>query len=224
MIQISPKAFFFDFDGVICDSEKAHMFSTMKAIKEHNIQFSEDYYFEKLFGFDDVGLFEHLFAKHGKELSPQTLKELMVSKNVEFMETIEEHILFFDGVKDLILRLHENKVPLAVVSGALSSEVKACLKKGKLDSYFEFIVCADHVRRSKPDPESYEKAFEKMVVKVPDLELQSCWVLEDSPTGISSAVGAGLKVIGITNSAAAPVLSEADVVIQDYSEIQMMSF
>lgn len=223
MIRIRPKAFLFDFDGVICDTEKLHYLSTLKTIGSHNMSLEAEYYFEKLFGFDDRALFDRIYQIHGKKLDKKTLKQLMVEKNEEFMRLVESKVIYFDGVAQLIVKMSEAKIPLAVVSGALSHEVEACLKKGKLDRYFLFSVCADHVRLSKPDPESYERAYLKMGSHVTDLKLKDCWVLEDSPTGIASAKAAGLPVIAITNSAKKENLTDADHIIANYDEIELLS-
>lgn len=222
MIRIRPKAFLFDFDGVICDTEKLHYLSTLKTIGRHNMSLEAEYYFEKLFGYDDRTLFDHIYQIHGKKLDKKTLKQLMLEKNEEFMRLVESKVIYFDGVVDLIVKMSEAKIPLAVVSGALSHEVAACLKKGELDRYFLFSVCADHVRSSKPDPESYERAYLKMGSYVTDLKLKDCWVLEDSPTGIASAKAAGLPVIAITNSAKKENLADADYIIANYDEIEFI--
>lgn len=222
MITLSPQAFFFDFDGVIVDSEKAHMVAALKAASPHGLSFTELYYFEKLLGFDDVGLFRELFSENQKKLDDQTLKELMVQKNQEFMRLIPTHIIYFPGVVDFIKRLKDKKIPLAVVSGALRDEVISCLKIGGLDGYFDFIVTANDVTHSKPHPESYTQAFALLKVKNPSLEKNQCWALEDSGAGIQSAKTAGLKTIGITNSLKAKDLHEANYVIQVYDEITLL--
>lgn len=223
MIEISPKAFFFDFDGVICNSEKAHMFAALKALEPHEIDFTEDYYFEKLLGFDDRDLFRFVFDEKGAKLDKATLKKLLREKNQVFMNQIEKHIIYFDGVVEFIKKLQAKKIPLAVVSGAFSSEVSACLKKGNLDSNFLFTVCAEHVEHSKPHAEPYEKAYHKMLGLVDGEFLpDDCWVLEDSPAGILSAKTAGMKTIGITNSLPENELSSADHVITHYREIKLI--
>ena len=223
MIKIKPQAFFFDFDGVICNSEKAHMFSALKALEPHQIDFTEDYYFEKLLGFDDRDLFSFVFDEKGKtKLDKETLKKLLKEKNQIFMSQIEKHIIYFEGVTEFINELHAKKIPLAVVSGARSREVEACLKKGGLDVKFLFMICADHVAHSKPHPEPYEKAFQKMLSLVDfDLDAKNCWVLEDSPAGVLSAQKAGMKTIGITNSLSRNDLLLADHVIDHYREIKI---
>ena len=82
MTQIKqPRVFFFDFDGVICDTERLHFAASLLASTPHGMGFSEEYYFSKLIGFDDRGLFQHLFAEHKKELTPTSLMNLIQEKN-----------------------------------------------------------------------------------------------------------------------------------------------
>lgn len=220
-IRIQPKAFFFDFDGVIVDSEKVHMLAALEASRHHGISFSEDYYFKELLGYDDIGLFEHLWKEESRNLDGVTLKELMARKNEAFMRFISSQVIYFDGIVDFIRRLSERGIPLCVVSGALKKEILGCLAYGKLESYFKFIISADMVKASKPNPESYERAWQNMLVYVPDLEKSDCWAIEDSPAGIYSASEAGFKVIGITNSVRADQLSRADHIISHVREIEV---
>lgn len=221
-ISIQPKAFFFDFDGVIVDSEKVHMLAALEASRNHGISFSEDYYFKELLGYDDIGLFEHLWKEESRKLDGTTLKELMARKNAAFMHFISSQVIYFDGIVDFIRSLFNRGIPLCVVSGALKKEILGCLAHGNLESYFKFIISADMVRASKPDPESYERAWQDMLAFVPDLNKSDCWAIEDSPAGIYSATEAGLNVIGITNSVRADQLTRANHVISDVREISIL--
>lgn len=222
MIQISPKAFFFDFDGVIVDSEKIHMLAALEAARTHGISFTEDYYFDILLGYDDIGLFEHLWKDEGKPLTKAALKKLMLQKNTAFMQLVASKVLYFDGVAGFIRRLEARGVPMAIVSGALEKEITACLAKGDLAKHFKFIISADMVKTSKPNPESYERAWQDMLSYVPTLEKQDCWAIEDSPAGVSAAFDAGLNVIGITNSVSADALCWAQHVIAHVKEIEIL--
>jgi HAD superfamily hydrolase (TIGR01509 family) len=221
MITISPRAFFFDFDGVIVDSEKIHMLAALEAVQGEGLSFSEEYYFQELLGYDDVGLFSHLWKEQGQKLGRELLGKLLREKNSAFMQLIAAKVIYFDGVIDFIRALEEKNVPLAVVSGALHGEIMACLDKGGLAGHFKFIVSADKVTRSKPDPESYEKAWEDMLAFIPDLKKSECWAIEDSPAGISAATEAGVNVIGITNSVKADQLTRADHVVTHVNEIKL---
>lgn len=224
MIQISPKVFFFDFDGVVVNSERHHMLAALGALdKFPDYKFTEDHYFEKLLGFDDVGLFEHLWKEKNQNLNQEDLDALMIEKNRLLIEILKEQDIFFPGVLDFIASFGQNNIPIAVVSGALHGEIVHCLKrKDGLLEKFDFIIGADDVKRSKPDPESYETAYHRMLEKNIDLNPEDCWVIEDSPTGIESAKGAGLNVVGITNSVPTELLSQADHIVSHYSEIQIV--
>lgn len=222
MIHIAPQAFFFDFDGVIVDSEKVHMLAALESAKTHGMSFSEEYYFRELLGYDDQNLFANLGKKNSQFLDEKTIAKLKQGKNESFMKLIDTNVIYFDGVLSLIEKLTAKKIPLCVVSGAREKEILACLKKGGLEKYFKFIVSTDHVKQSKPDPECYEMAFEKMLDHVPSLKKENCWAIEDSPAGINAACGAGLNVIAITNSVKRDSLQQAAHVIDHMNEIVLL--
>ena len=222
MISIEPQAFFFDFDGVVVDSERQHMYATLEALKDQpEMLFTEKFYFEELLGFDDVGLFQYLWEKNKTPLPDNELKALMLRKNQILMQRLASDAIFFPGVIDFIHSFKTKQIPIAVVSGARRKEILACIEKGKLQPYFEFVVAADDVQFSKPNPESYTKGFTQMRDKIPNLDLKNCWVIEDSPTGIESAKGAGMNVIGITNSLSREHLTQANHIVSHYTEIQV---
>ena len=221
MTKIQAKAFFFDFDGVVVDSEKLHMISALKTSQNHGIEFTEEFYFDKLLGFDDVGLFEYLWKENSKNLTKEELQNLIQKKNEEFLKALESEIIFFDGVKSFIKSIHQAKIPMAIVSGALQNEIQKCLEIGHLKEYFQFIIAADDVLCSKPDPESYQMAFDGMKAIVPNLTQDDVWVIEDSPAGIHSAKGAHLNVIGITNSLKRAFLTEANLIVDHYKEVEI---
>lgn len=221
MVVISPAAVFFDFDGVIVDSEHLHLQAALAAAKTQGLSFSEKYYFDVLLGFDDVGLFDELFRVNDRDLPRGLRAELIKKKNAAFLAAVDSHVVYFDGVLDLIERLRAKKIPLAIVSGALESEIIACLKPGGLTDAFEFIISAEAVKRSKPDPESYELAFARMKKSHPEIKKSSCVAIEDSPAGIASAKQAGIPAIAIPNSVSADQLAKADHIVRSYQEIEI---
>lgn len=221
MPSLNARVFLFDFDGVIVDSESLHMQAALETSHPHGITFSKKYYYDILLGFDDVGLFKRLWSDHKKKLDEKSLTKLLQQKNKIFRQIIAKKLVFFDGVMDFINRLKKLGIPLAIVSGALFNEIEACLIQGKILDDFKFIISADRVTHSKPHPESYATAFNKMRQELPGLKKSECWVIEDSPTGITSAKVAGLPVIGITNSRHRDDLKNADLIIAHYTEIKL---
>lgn len=59
-----------------------------------------------------------------------------------------------------------------------------------MEDYFETIICGDEVINSKPDPEIFIKAAEKL-----ELQPEQCLVIEDSLNGIQAAVDGGFRVV-----------------------------
>jgi sugar-phosphatase len=77
----------------------------------------------------------------------------------------------------------------------------------------EVMVCGDEVTRGKPDPEGYLAAA-GLLGAAPG----ACVVFEDAPAGVQAGLAAGMRVIGITTTHAAPALAGASAVIADLRE------
>ena len=125
------------------------------------------------------------------------------------------------GITDLIEKLDDRLIPLAVVSSSSQNHIESILQKHELDRYFQFIVSTDHVRWTKPHPEPYEIAYVNMCDEIPDLKKEECWALEDSPSGIESVKGAGLNALGITFTSPADTLSQADQIVAGFTDIEV---
>jgi beta-phosphoglucomutase-like phosphatase (HAD superfamily) len=89
--------------------------------------------------------------------------------------------------------------------------VEAALRKLSIGDAFDAIVTGDMITRSKPDPQIYLLAAERIGV-APD----RCIAIEDAPKGVASARAAGMRVVGVrTESTANVVLEGAEVVLDD---------
>lgn len=78
------------------------------------------------------------------------------------------------------------------------------------------LVAADDVINGKPHPEPYLKGAELLGVNPAE-----CLVIEDAPAGIRAAHAGGMKVIALTSSYPASVVSEADAVVQKLDQIKV---
>ncbi len=108
----------------------------------------------------------------------------------------------FEKVIEFILDLQTRHLPLAIVTGALHEETEYILKKINIRQYFTVIVAGDDIKTSKPSPDGYLLAVEKLNQQNPDLCLQpsECLVIEDTPVGIEAAKNAGISVVGVANT------------------------
>ena len=82
------------------------------------------------------------------------------------------------------------KIALVTASNRLLAE--ALLKSTKLDRYFEVVVTSDDLPRTKPHPDPYLHAAESF-----GLDVLECLAFEDSNTGISSSLAAGMPTIAV---------------------------
>jgi beta-phosphoglucomutase-like phosphatase (HAD superfamily) len=86
----------------------------------------------------------------------------------------------------------------------------------EIRSYFDQVTTADEISHSKPDPEIYLKAADKLGVNPKD-----CITFEDTVSGIKSAKNAGMYVIALTTTHGADELISADWVIGSFKEVSV---
>ncbi|BAZ27658.1 HAD family hydrolase [Cylindrospermum sp. NIES-4074] len=91
---------------------------------------------------------------------------------------------------------------LGLVSGAFRKEIELVLERAKLTEYFKVIVAGEDTTTSKPNPDGYLLAVERLNQQYPDLNLQpqECLAIEDTPDGIQAAKLAEMQVVGVANT------------------------
>ncbi|MDD2736483.1 MAG: HAD family phosphatase [Desulfuromonadaceae bacterium] len=212
---ITAEAVIFDFDGVIVDTEPLHYASFQRTLEPLGLHFTWQEYVETYIGFDDRDAFRYAFSANDMALNRDTLRQLIDRKASVFKEVISSGVTAYPGVVALIQLLHTNKVPLAICSGALLSDIDPILDMLNISEYFNIIVTADDVAASKPDPECYELAFQKLLSAHNNSFSKGTTIaIEDTPAGISSAKAAGLKVCAVTNSYPAANLEQATFIVE----------
>ena len=214
------RAVIFDFNGVLIDDEPVHLEMFQKVLKEEGLSLDAKDYYEHYLGFDDRGCFKAYYKRKGHILSDTALEDLIQRKAQYYRESIEDRMVVFPGVKQLIPELSA-QIPLAIASGALISEIELILEKINLRNHFQSIVAAEDVNEGKPNPEIYDKALHRLNQAAQDgsIDPSDCLAIEDSREGIRSAHGARLKCLAITNSHSENELAEADGVVQSLEHI-----
>jgi beta-phosphoglucomutase len=157
-----PEAVFFDFDGILVDSEPMHYRAFIEVLDPLGMGFPWKEYVEIYMGFDDRDAFRVAFRAKGIEPDDANLVNLVAAKSRAFQDGIRNGVTAYPGAVALIESLHAAGQPLALCSGALRSDIAPILAQLGIARRFDVIVSADDVRRSKPDPESYALAFAKL--------------------------------------------------------------
>ena len=211
------KAIFFDFNGVIIDDETIQMKAYQEILRGHEIQLTEEWYFDAL-GMDDRTFVRAMFERAKKPLTDATLESVMDAKTDAHRKAIEDHLPLFPGVLTF-LKSASRHFSLGLVSMANMSEVGYVFQRAQLTPLFSVVVTAEDASVCKPDPQCYATGLAKLNEKrqrerlLPFLP-HECLAIEDSPPGIQSARAAGMRTLGVTNTVAEPALraAGADVV------------
>lgn len=178
------KAYLFDCDGTVADSMPLHYIAWSQALGEWGCKFTEERFYQ-LGGMPIVEIIALLGREHGIEMPiPQ------VAKRKE--ELYFEHLPKLQCVPEVLEHIEEQRgrIPFAVVSGSTRDSVEASLRAIGLFDRFDVLVCAGDYTRSKPDPEPFRIAAEKLGVPA-----KECLVFEDTGMGIEAATAAGMASV-----------------------------
>ena len=218
-----PEAVLFDFDGILVDSEPMHHRAFTEVLDPLGMGFPWQEYVEIYMGFDDRDAFREAFRAKGIDLDDANLAKLVAAKSEAFLRGLRDGVTAYPGAVSLVEFLRAAGLPLALCSGALRSDIDPVLAQLGVARCFDVIVSADDVRRSKPDPESYALAFARLseryvtMLTVPGKSV----AVEDTPAGIRSAKGAGLRVLAVTNSYGEGELAEADWITDSLESVRI---
>lgn len=181
------KAVVFDMDGVIFDSER-FVIECWKKVAENNHFDGIEEACMACIGTNYNRTKEIMLETYGQDFPYD--KYRMEAREIE-AEWIREHgFPQKPGVLELLTFLKENNIKVALASSTRTEKVKEELGDAGFLPYFQVIIGGDMVERSKPEPDIFLKACEKLSVSPEDT-----YVIEDSYNGIRAAYAAGAMPI-----------------------------
>lgn len=195
---------FFDFDGVIADTEWIHYKMFNSVLKPYGISITKKEYLQKYLAYDDKGCFKTVFLdKLNQQLTDKEVNKLVVKKNKLLMKQLKKGFKFYKDAVNFINYVADNfkHIKLCIVSGALKEEIVYITKKLKIFDRFTKIISAEDVKNGKPSPEPFlvaKKFCEKKLRK--KIKNDEILVIEDSLNGISSAKQAKFKVLAVAHT------------------------
>jgi HAD superfamily hydrolase (TIGR01509 family) len=201
----------FDFNGVIVDDESQHCDALIATLSEYGYALDRPTYYREYLGFDDRECFRFSFERIGRPHDEAVLGEAVVRKHAAYERAIRSSMHLVPGAAEFIENAALDGFQLAIVSGALRSEIELVLDLAGLRPHFAEIVAAEDVGACKPDPGGYTRAREML-----DLAPRRCVVIEDSLPGLSAARAAGLRCAMLATSHPEDACSDADAVWRDF--------
>lgn len=184
----SPTALLFDFDGVIADTENHHVAAWQRtfALMGWTI---DDAACSRSMELDDRSFLAEVFAR--RKIKDGDVDGWVNRKQELTLSLLRDTPRIYPGVAALVERLR-GLIPLAVVTTTWRANVAAVLEAAGLEKSFDLVVGKEDVAATKPDPECYRVAVERLGVAPADAV-----ALEDSPSGLAAARGAGVVAVAV---------------------------
>lgn len=204
------QAVVFDCDGVLVDSRENYRRAYEMVLREAGANVTP----------------REIYLREGQP-TPQLLTALLSLRQISVTETqIREMVErrrvydaavgpreFFPGIGDVLLALRASGRKLGMVTGSSRRSVNLVLTPER-SLLFDVVITADDVKRSKPDPQPFILAAERLGV-----DPKHCLVIENAPFGIQAAHLAGCRTIGICTTLEPEDLQEADWIVRNHDEL-----
>lgn len=189
---LRPSAVLWDMDGTLVDTEPYWIAAERRLVAEYGRDWP-DHHAHAMVGFDLRDSAAYMIEHGGiDDLAPEQIIERLLD---DVIESVRQRIPWRPGARELLAALVADGVPCGLVTMSWRRFVDPILDALPAGS-FSVVVCGDDVTRGKPDPEPYRRAAELLGVDPSD-----CMAIEDSPTGVASAVAAGCVTVGVPNVA-----------------------
>ncbi|WP_299448052.1 HAD family phosphatase [uncultured Phycicoccus sp.] len=194
-----PAAVLWDMDGTLVDTEPYWISAEHAIVEEHGGTWSEE------FAHQLVGNDLMVSARFIREHSPITWEPERIIDEllVRVITQVQAHVPWRPGARELLDALRDAGVPSALVTmswRSLADAVVSALPAGA----FTVVVTGDEVEHGKPHPEPYHAAARMLGV-----EPMWCVAIEDSPTGVRSAVAAGVPTLAVPHVVPVPQMPGA---------------
>jgi beta-phosphoglucomutase len=154
-------------------------------------------------------------------MNSDEVKSLVVRKGERMQDLLRSGSVLFPGAAAFI-REAAAAVPIAIASGAMRHEIDEIIDAAGMTDLFATIVAAGDTPQSKPSPAPYRLALERLRESSGrDIDARCVVAIEDSKWGLESAQGAGLRLVGVTNSYPAHELTGAELVVESLQALTL---
>ena len=192
------QAVIFDLDGVIVSTDEYHFRAWKQLADAEGIPFTR-HDNERLRGVSRMESLEILLEKASRAYHEEEKLAMAERKNALYVASLAalQPTDILPGVTAVLNELRRRGIKLAI--GSSSKNAGPILKAIGLANAFNAVVDGTHIRRSKPDPEVFQLAGER--VGVPPAH---CLVVEDADAGVEAALAAGMMVLAVGSAAQHP--------------------
>jgi len=207
------RAFLFDFDGLILDTETASRAGWEWLYRRHGFELPAEKW-ETVVG--TIGApwspMRHLEELVGEPLDVEELNESRYAHELSLIEAEELR----PGIADYLAEAKQRGLKRAIVSSSSRRWIDMHLERLERAVGWDAIVAADHdVARAKPRPDLYLEALGLLGVGADE-----AIAFEDSPHGVTAARAAGVFCVAVPNEATREMgLDHADLLLHSLADL-----
>lgn len=184
------KAVIFDMDGVLIDAREWHYQALNKALRLFGLEIS---LYDHLMTFDGLPTKEKLKILSLDKGLPVALHSFVAEMKQQYtMEIVHSLCKPKFHHEYALSKLKNDGYKMAVCSNSIRHTIEVMMQKAALESYFEFYISNEDVSKSKPDPQMYQLAINKL-----NLTPKECLIVEDNENGIKAAKASGAYIMEV---------------------------
>lgn len=209
-------AILFDLDGTIVNTDPIHYQAWREMLLDYSIEIDENFYKSRISGRLNPVIIQDILPQLSSEEGAVFAEE----KEALFRK-LAPNLKPLSGFSELLAWIDTHQLKSALVTNAPRLNVHFMLEVLGIKEAFHKVVIAEDCIAGKPDPAPYQAALNNLGIAA-----EQAIALEDSPSGIRSAVGAGIRTIAIASTHDPKVLQEigAFMVIPDFTDLQLWTF
>jgi len=183
------RAFLFDLDGVLWDSNALHEETMARACEEAGLEMPE---YSRLAGLSTPDALSLVFAENGRPPSDRLVSDLTDRKRSLFQARIDEVTSDHEALRTALSERPD--ISRALVTGASRATADAYLSRLPV-GFFDVVITGEDGVPSKPAPDGYALAMRRLGVSP-----RESVVFEDSEAGLSAARASGARVAHVTHA------------------------
>ncbi|MCR9065623.1 MAG: HAD family phosphatase [Cytophagales bacterium] len=210
---MNRKAVIFDMDGVICHTNPYHSKAFRVFFQKRGLNPTDQEFAEHMFGKSNSYILKHFL---GREIVGEEFKAMEEEKEGLFREIYAEDIEPIGGFMSWLEALKQESFMTGVATSAPRANLDLIMGRLGFEPHMESILASEDVTKHKPDPQVYLKSANNLKV-----EPTNCVVFEDSYSGVSAAINAGMKVVGVLSSHSRQELPPCNHYIETYADVDL---